>query len=57
MSLKRDYRRASCGKVCDGCCGWGEICGNPYHMPKRKMKRLARRRVRRTFKIGDNDDR
>ncbi len=51
MSLKKDYRKAHCGKVIDGFGGWHCPCCNPYGTNPRKMKPLARRRVRRTNKI------
>jgi hypothetical protein len=50
MSLKKDYRTEVCGKLRDGLGGWRCPCCNPYDMSPRKMKPLARRRLRRTSK-------
>ena len=49
-SLKKDYKRASGGKLLDGYGGWHCPCCNPYNCSPRKMKPLARRRLRRTNK-------
>lgn len=51
MSLKKDYIKAKCSKVSDNYGGWHCPCCNPYGCSVRKMKKLARRRVRRTTKI------
>lgn len=51
MSLKSDYVKANCSKVADNHGGWRCPCCNDYRCCPRKMKKLARRRVRRTTKI------
>lgn len=50
MSLKRDYIRTTTGKMTSGPGGWHCPCCNPYSCEVRKMKRKARRRIRRTAK-------
>mgnify|MGYP006931609950 CR=1 FL=1 len=50
MSLKRDYVKVQCGKMRDGPGGWQCPCCNPFGCSPRKMKPLARRRLRRNRK-------
>jgi hypothetical protein len=48
-TLKSDYKVAR-GKMKEGPGGWHCNCCNPYDCHPRKMKPLARRRLRRILK-------
>jgi len=50
MSLKRDYTKGPCKKLCGGPGGWQCQCCNPYFCSPRKMKVQARRRLRHVGK-------
>ena len=49
-SLKRDYRYPSGHKLTDGYGSWHCPCCNPFGCSPRKMKKKARRIVRRMVK-------
>lgn len=49
--LGKEYTKIKDGKLKTGSGGWYCACCNPYDMHPRKMKPLARRRLRRVEKM------